>query len=94
MLQKLLKVMIGQHSPSQPSQQLVWMVEVVVFSNESDKDLIQLVLGIELHLDTAAVIKPEPHLELAAHQPNHNWRHHQIHSTFKLTCIVQCFFTF
>ena len=47
-------------------------------------------LDIELHLDIAAVIDPELHLELAIHQPNHNWFHNQNHSTLKLICIEQC----
>ena len=51
-----MTVMIGQNSPSQPSQQLVWMVDVVVFSIESGWDLDQLVLDIEMHLGVSAVI--------------------------------------
>ena len=56
MLQKLLKVMIGPNSSFQPSQQLVWMVEVVVFSVESGQDLDQLVSDVEVHLHVVAVI--------------------------------------
>ena len=51
-------------------------------------------LDIELHLDIAAVIDPELHLELAIHQPNHNWFCHQNHSTLKLICIEQCSSTY
>ena len=64
--------MIGLNSPSQPSQQLVWMVEVVVFSNRSDQDPVQSVLDVELLCNAAAVIKPELHLESAIHQLKHD----------------------
>ena len=43
----------------------MWMVEVVVFSNGSDQDLVQSMLDVELHCNAAAVIEPELHLELA-----------------------------
>ena len=56
MIQKLSKLMIGLISPSQPRQQLVLMVEVVVFSIESGQDLDRLVLDVEFHLDVVAVI--------------------------------------
>ena len=57
MIHKLmLKVMIGLISPSQPRQQLVLMVEVVVLSIESGQDLDRLVLDVETHLDVVAVI--------------------------------------
>ena len=55
MIQKLSKVMIGPNSSSQPSQQLVWMVEVVVFSIGSGQNLDQLVLDVELHHNAAVV---------------------------------------
>ena len=83
--------MIGLNSPSQPSQQLVWMVEVVVFSNGSDQDLVQSMLDVELHCNAAAVIEPELHLELAIHQPIQCcFHHHQKHSTLKPSCMKQC----
>jgi len=83
--------MIGSHSPSQPSQQLVWMVEVVVFSNGSDQDLVQSMLDVELRCDAAAVFEPELHLELAIHQPIQCWfHHHQKHSILKPSCMKQC----
>jgi len=47
-------------------------------------------LDIERHLDIAAVIDTELQLELAIHQPNCSWFHHQNHSTLKLICIEQC----
>ena len=82
-------VMICPNSLSQPSQQQLWMAEVVVVVFSIRSDLDQSVLDIELHLNAAVVIKSELHLESVIHQPNHNWCHHQTCATFKWICIAQ-----